>query len=97
MFSVIPDFNEDGKKDIDDIYALLTYYIGLVDKKNEQGAEKKQMVLEYIKKLLSNETYERFYPMLDKSIDFIVLLSKKREILDTINKTSKRCYKLCCS
>jgi prophage maintenance system killer protein len=91
------DFNNDGKTDLDDLFSMITYYIGKVDKKTIQGKEKKELVMSSIEKLLSKENYERYEPILDKSIDYIVLLSKKKEILDNINKVSKKCYKWCCS
>jgi prophage maintenance system killer protein len=91
------DFNNDGKTDLDDLFSMITYYIGKVDKKTIQGKEKKELVMSSIEKLLSKENYERYEPILDKSIDYIVLLSKKKEILDNINKVTKKCYKLCCS
>ena len=91
------DFNNDGKTDLDDLFSMITYYIGKVDKKTIQGKEKKEIVMSNIEKLLSKENYKRYEPILDKSIDYIVLLSKKKEILDNINKVSKKCYKWCCS
>ena len=91
------DFNNDGKTDLNDIFSMITYYIGNVDKKTIQGKQKKEIVMSSIEKLLSKENYKRYEPILDKSIDYIVLLSKKKEILDNINKVSKKCYKWCCS
>lgn len=86
------DFDGDGDRDLYDIYSYIVFYIEKADKMYFTKAEdKKKKVLNDIQLLLTKESYERYKPMISKAIDFVVLLSKKPEIVKNINKKLKDC------
>ena len=86
------DFDNDGDRDLYDIYGYISYYCERVDKSDLTGEEKKQKVMKDIQLLLPTKTFERYTPMISKGIDFIILLSKKPEIIAKINTTIKKCF-----
>jgi len=66
------DYNKDNKIDTDDIFDLV-FDLMKQQKKNKllSGSDKKLNVLNILKVSIGSETFERYYPMIDKSIDFI--------------------------
>lgn len=66
------DRNKNGKIDSEDIFDLV-FDLMKEQKKNNllSGSDKKLNVLNAIKFAIGNESYERYYPMVEKSIDFI--------------------------
>jgi len=67
-------------EEVEKIYAIKT------------GKEKKEYVLDCLKTKLGTETYERYKPLIDLTIDFIVEISKGNVILH-LNKIKN---KFCC-
>jgi len=68
----ILDYNKDGKIDSQDIFDLV-FDLMKEQKKNKilSGNDKKLNVLNAIKFAIGSESYERYYPMVEKSIEFI--------------------------
>ena len=60
---------------------------------NLTGNEKKKYVMDEFKKLIDNQTYERYEPFIEIMINGIIDISKKNIILD-FNK--RKCFKLNC-
>ena len=86
------DFDGDGDRDLFDIYNYIVYYVEKADKMYfTEGVDKKKKVMKDIQLLLPKESFERYKPMISKAIDFVVLLSKKPEIVKNINKKMKEC------
>ena len=91
---------------IEEIYDYIVAFIKDAEKlKGYKGDAKKYFVNSKLKTILSIEIFNRYEPMIDKSIDFLVLLSSHPEILDEVNKAVKKCCipciqtmsdKLCC-
>lgn len=57
---------------------------------NYTGKQKEAYVLNQLKTLLGNESYERYKPMFPLIIQFLVLISKQKIKLD-INNIKKYC------
>jgi len=86
------DNDGDGDTDLFDIYSYVVYYVEKADKLlSYDGPDKKKKVLKDIQLLLPEDTFKRYKPMLSKAIDFVVLLSKKPELVKNINKKMKDC------
>lgn len=89
---IFGDFDGDGDRDLFDIYNYIVYYSEKADKLlGYDGVDKKKKVLKDIQLLLPKESFERYKPMISKAIDFVVLLSKKPDIVKNINKKLKEC------
>ena len=54
--------------------------------KHNQGTAKKEYVLRMIKEYLKEESFDRYEPFIDVSIDFIITISKDRRILKDFKK-----------
>lgn len=96
--TLLGDFDNDGDRDLFDIYSYIVFYVEKADKlMSYDGPDKKKKVLKDIQLLLTKESYERYKPMVSKAIDFVVLLSKKPELVKNINKKLKECglFKCC--
>ena len=86
----------DSKPISDNIYDYIVEFIEQADKiKAYTGLAKKYYVNSKLKEILPIETYQRYEPMIDKSIDYLVYLSKNPEVLQNINKTIKCVEKNC--
>ena len=90
------DTNQNGKIEFTEIYSYMLFCVKdaskLVKLSNE---EKKAFVLQKIKNILSTDVYERYNPMIEKAIDFIVYLSKHPELLKGIKNLHKLCFPCC--
>jgi len=66
------DYNKDGKINYEDIFDLV-FDLMKEQKKNKllSGADKKLNVLNLLKVAIGQEIFERYYPIIEKSIDFI--------------------------
>jgi hypothetical protein len=81
---------------ISNIYDYIIEYIKEVEKmKDIKGVIKKNIVYSKLKDFLPTDIFNRFEPMLDMSIDYIIYLSKNPDILTDINKIVKCCDKKC--
>jgi hypothetical protein len=81
---------------ISNIYDYIIEYIKEVEKmKDIKGVIKKNIVYSKLKDFLPTDIFNRFEPMLDMSIDYIIYLSKNPQILDEVNKIVKCCDKKC--
>lgn len=88
--------NIDSTPISDNIYDYIVEFIEQADKiKSYKGIAKKYYVNSKLKEILPLETYQRYEPMIDKSIDYLVYLSKHPEVLENINKTIKCMDKGC--
>jgi len=82
--------------EIEDIYEYIIDLIKSAEKiKDYKGEAKKFYVTSNLKTLLPSPVFNRFEPMLDKSIDFLVYLSKHPELLKEVNKVAKNCLIPC--
>ena len=83
------DYNKDGKIDTEDIFDLV-FDLMKEQKKNKllSGNDKKLNVLNAIKFTIGNDSYERYYPMVEKSIEFIYKHLIK-------NRVCKKIFKCC--
>ena len=78
----------------DNIALLLIQLMSFIDTdRSLNGVEKKAFVLKVIKKMVGNEAYERYSPVLDLFIDLLVKISRK-EVKLFLNQ-SKKCFTLC--
>ena len=67
----ILDYNHDGKIDIDDIFDYIINKMKIVKKKkNMTGDEKRNLVLEEIKRVYGQEILEKFKPILIEFVNF---------------------------
>jgi hypothetical protein len=66
------DYNKDNKINYEDIFDLV-FDLMKEQKKNKllSGADKKLNVLNLLKVAIGHEVFERYYPIIEKSIDFI--------------------------
>lgn len=60
---------------------------------NYTGKQKEAYVLNQLKTLLGNESYERYKPMFPLIIQFLVLISKQKIKLDFNNIKKYCCFK----
>ena len=76
-----------------DIYNQVLKYMKIAERhiKSNNGIEKKNFVLRKIKEYLGDESYERYEPFIDISIDFIITISKNGRILKIFKKTKLIC------
>jgi len=83
------DYNDDGKIDYNDIFDFIKDCVKIQTKNRMlDGAGKKLNVKNQLKNVLGNDTYNRYAPMIDVSIDFIYSEFFK-------NKCLKK-FKCCC-
>lgn len=86
----------DDKTPITHIYDYIIEFIKRAEKiRAYKGEAKKYYVNSRLKEILPVEVFNRFEPMLDMSIDYLVYLSKHPEILKEVNKIVKCCDKNC--
>jgi len=85
------DYNNDGKINLQDIYDVIVDFMNKQSKRNIHGEDKKDNVLKYLKLYLPTETYDRFFPMIDKFIDFIFNIAQNPKLLKHLKKTCKIC------
>lgn len=77
---------------IEQIYDYIVAFIKDAEKiKGYKGDAKKYFVNSKLQSILPIETWNRYEPMIDKAIDFLVMLSSHPEILDEVNKAVKKC------
>ena len=62
----------------------------------DSGIKKKSYVMDKIRELLPREAFERYYPMLDRTIDFLVYVSKHPKLLKGVTDMKKLCYSKFC-
>jgi len=87
---------DDNTIGISNIYDYILQYINEVEKmKDIKGVIKKNIVYSKLKDFLPTDVFNRFEPMLDMSIDYLIYLSKNPHILNEINKIVKCCDKCC--
>lgn len=87
------DTNQNGKIEFTEIYQFILVCIKDASKlKSLNNDEKKSFVLKKIKDILPTDVYERYNPMIDKAIDFLVYLSKHPELLKGIKNLHKICF-----
>lgn len=92
----IIDTNNNGELEFGEIYQYILICVRDASKiKSLTNEEKKTFVLKKIKEILPIDVCERYYPMIEKAIDFIVYLSKHPEILKGIKDVSKLCFPCC--
>jgi hypothetical protein len=90
------DTNQNGTIEFKEIYQFILVCIKEASKlKSLNNEEKKSFVLQKIRDILPTDVYERYNPMIDKAIDFIVFLSKHPELLKGIKNISKLCFPCC--
>jgi len=76
------------------IFSMIVDLMNVVENViNLTGDEKKKYVMDEFKKLIDNQTYERYEPFIEIMINGIIDISKKNIILD-FNK--RKCFKLNC-
>lgn len=70
----------------DDIYDYILLYMKQAEFYIKSGGkDKKKYVLKKIKGLLGPETFERYEPFIQVSIDFIISLSRNKGLLTSLN------------
>jgi hypothetical protein len=77
---------------IDTVIYLMEYCESWVDK---TGKEKEQFVLSELKKTLGLESYQRYEPLLQLIIPFVVSVSKKQVVLQ-LNELKRKKYCFSC-
>ena len=76
------------------IFSMIVDLMNVVENViNLTGDEKKKYVMDEFKKLIDNQTYERYEPFIEIMINGIIDISKKNIILD-VNK--RKCFSLNC-
>jgi len=76
------------------IFSMIVDLMNVVENViNLTGDEKKKYVMDEFKKLIDNQTYERYEPFIEIMINGIIDISKKNIILD-FNK--RKCFSLNC-
>lgn len=85
----ILDRDHDGDLDLDDIYALIIDLMRQESKnKDINGINKKYNVMKNIQIVLG-DSFQRYEPFIDKTIDFIFQIAQNSSMLKFLKK---RCY-----
>jgi len=56
----------------------------------DNGTSKKDFVMNQLKKILGDDSYSRYEPLISLTIDFIKSISKNKDLLKGLEKT--KCY-----
>lgn len=80
------DYDQNGKTDFNDIYALITDLMKLESKKKIMNKQKKQNVMDVLKNTLPAEVYDRFHSMFDKAIDWIYTIAQNPKMLKELKE-----------
>lgn len=80
------DYDQNGKTDFNDIYALITDLMKIESKKKIMNKEKKNNVMKILKSTLPSEVYDRFYAMFDSAIDWIWTIAQNPKMLKDLKE-----------
>jgi hypothetical protein len=91
----ILDRDHDGDIDLEDVYGLIIELMFQESKdKKASGMEKKYSVLKNIRIVMGTEIFDRYEPMIEKSIDFIFSIAQNSKALKFLKKSCKcSCFK----
>jgi hypothetical protein len=99
----ILDRDHDGDIDLEDVYGLIIELMfqeskdkkaSGMEKKKASGMEKKYSVLKNIRIVMGTEIFDRYEPMIEKSIDFIFSIAQNSKALKFLKKSCKcSCFK----
>jgi len=80
------DINQDGKVDMSDLYFIIAEVMKDQKKLKISGSDKKDNVLKTLKNIIGVHLYERFEPVLEPAIDFIIVIANNKTILKHLKK-----------
>tara|TARA_R100000541_G_C1891386_1_gene83557 strand:+ start:412 stop:675 length:264 start_codon:yes stop_codon:yes gene_type:complete len=78
------------------MYDKITHYMRLASKfKDRSGQQKKVFVLNKLKEILSQEEYGLYFELISEFIDFLIKLSKNKNILKELNTKTNGLFNIC--
>lgn len=80
------DVNGDGKVDMADLYFIISEIMKDQKKLKISGSDKKENTLKSLKNIIGQHLYERFEPVLEPAIDFILAVANNKAILKHLKK-----------
>ena len=83
----ILDINGDGKINMSDLYFIISEIMTEQQKLKLHGSQKKENTLKTLKNIIGIHLYDRFEPMLEHSIEFILAIANNKAILKHLKKT----------
>ena len=83
------DINQDGKVDLQDIYFIITEIMEEQQKLKLHGSDKKDNTLATLKNIIGVHLYDRFKPMLEPAIEFILAVANNKAMLKHLKKNCK--------
>lgn len=87
------DVNGDGKVDMQDIYFIITEVMNEQEKLKLQGSDKKDNTLKKVRNIIGVHLYDRFEPMIDAAIEFILAVANNKKLLKHLKKNCNCCTK----
>ena len=82
----ILDINGDNKVDMSDLYFIISEIMKDQKKLKISGSDKKSNTLKSLKNIIGTHIYERFEPVLEPAIDFIIVIANNKAILKHLKK-----------
>jgi len=80
------DVDGNGKVDMEDMYFIIAEVMKEQEKLKLRGSDKKDNVLKTLKNIIGVHLYERFEPMLEHAIEFILAVANNKAILKHLKK-----------
>ena len=92
------DTNQNGEVEFTEVFDFIISCMKDANtfKSMDSGEKKKTYVMNKICELLPRDAYERYYPMLDRTIDFLVYVSKHPKLLKGVTDMKKLCFSKFC-
>lgn len=89
----ILDIDGNGKVDMQDIYFIITETMNEQEKLKINGSDKKDKTLQTVRNIIGVHLYDRFEPMIDAAIEFILAVANNKKLLKHLKKNCKCCVK----
>jgi hypothetical protein len=85
------DLNGDGTVDMQDIYFIITEIMSEQEKLKIHGSDRKDNTMKTVRNIIGVHLYDRFQPMIDAAIEFILTVANNKKLLKHLKKNCKCC------
>ena len=87
------DLDGNGKVDMQDIYFIITEIMSEQEKLKIHGSDRKDNTMKTVRNIIWVHLYDRFEPMIDAAIEFILSVANNKKLLKHLKKNCKCCIK----